>query len=247
MELLPYAVILIAGLALGTLSGISGGGGGFVMIPLLIFIGLPPQVAVATGKMNGLGGTFGGLAAFAKTGLIRKDIVRIMIPIAIVIGLVAPLVFSAINPEAFQSILGFLLLALAPTLFLRRRKTNKIIKERRVLGFSAYGSVLSLQAVFGSGVGTLAVFVLTLLFGTSKLEANATKRAVNAVLTPVTFVSLLISGYVSITHGLVGMIAAFIGANFGSKIAISKGEQFATYALAVITVFSAIILIFTAH
>jgi len=246
MELLPYAVILGAGLLLGILSGISGGGGGFVMIPLLIFIGLPPQMAVATGKMNGLGGAFGGLAAFAKTGLIRKDIVRVMIPIAIVIGLVAPLAFSAIDAEAFQSILGFLLLALTPTLFLRRRNQKKIVKERRVLGYSAYSGVLTLQAIFGSGTGTLAMFVLTLLFGTSKLEANATKRAVVAVLTPVTFVSLLVSGYVSVSHGLVGMVAAFFGANIGSKIAISKGEQFATYALAIFTVSSASILIFTA-
>lgn len=246
MDVLPYAIILVAGLGLGILSGISGGGGGFVMIPLLIFLGLPPQVAVATGKMNGLGGAFGGLTAFAKTGLIRKDIVRVMIPIAIIIGLIAPLIFSAIDAEAFQSILGFLLLALTPTLFLRRKKTTKAIKERRILGFSAYSGVLALQAIFGSGSGTLAMFVLTLLFGTSKLEANATKRAVVAVLTPVTFVSLLLSGYVSVSHGLVGMIAAFFGANIGSKIAISKGEQFATYALATITIISATILIFTA-
>lgn len=121
-----------------------------------------------------------------------------------------------------------------------------MVKERRVLGYSAYSGVLTLQAIFGSGVGTLAMFVLTLLFGTTKLEANATKRAVVAVLTPVTFVSLLISGYVSVAHGLVGMVAAFFGANIGSKIAINKGEQFATYTLAIITVFSAIILIFTA-
>lgn len=246
MELLPYAILFVACLFIGVISGISGGGGGFLTIPLLIFIGLPPQIAVATGKMNGLGGAFGGLAAFAKTGLIRKDIVRVMIPIAIVIGLIAPLIFSAINPEAFQSILGFILLALAPTLFIRRRTPKKMVKEHRVLGYSAYSGVLTLQAIFGSGVGTLAMFVLTLLFGTTKLEANATKRAVVAVLTPVTFVSLLISGYVSVAHGLVGMVAAFFGANIGSKIAINKGEQFATYTLAIITVFSAIILIFTA-
>ena len=41
-------VILTMGLAVGFISGMFGIGGGFLMTPLLIFIGVPPAVAVAT-------------------------------------------------------------------------------------------------------------------------------------------------------------------------------------------------------
>jgi hypothetical protein len=41
-------IILSLGGAVGFLSGLLGLGGGFLMTPLLMFIGIPPAVAVAT-------------------------------------------------------------------------------------------------------------------------------------------------------------------------------------------------------
>jgi len=43
-------VLLGMGLSVGVLSGIFGIGGGFILTPLLIFIGVPPWVAVGTGS-----------------------------------------------------------------------------------------------------------------------------------------------------------------------------------------------------
>ena len=88
------------------LFGIGGGGAGMIMIPTLIAVGLPPQAAVATGKMNGLGLALGGLGAFAKSGQIRKDILRVMIPVAIIVGIITPFVFVTINSGMFQTVLG---------------------------------------------------------------------------------------------------------------------------------------------
>lgn len=47
---MPVSVLLIVGLgaAVGFISGLFGIGGGFLMTPLLIFLGIPPAVAVAT-------------------------------------------------------------------------------------------------------------------------------------------------------------------------------------------------------
>jgi uncharacterized membrane protein YfcA len=47
---MPVSVLLIVGMgaAVGFISGLFGIGGGFLMTPLLIFLGIPPAVAVAT-------------------------------------------------------------------------------------------------------------------------------------------------------------------------------------------------------
>src|SRR3954470_19531796 len=131
MEVLPYIFIGVAGLISGILSGIGGGGGGMLMIPAFIFVGLPPQQAVATGKMNGLGASFGGLAVFRKSGHIRKDILRVMIPVAIVVGLVTPFVFAVIDSKSFQIILGIILILLVPTLFIKKKKLAMPSKKHR--------------------------------------------------------------------------------------------------------------------
>lgn len=246
MGILPYIFIAIAGFVSGMLSGISGGGGGMLMIPAFILIGLPPQVAVATGKMNGLGAAFGGLSAFAKTGHIRKDILKVMLPIAVIVGVATPFAFSAIDSNSFQLILGIILLLLIPTLFIKKKTLHAATRKHRIAGYISYSGVLTIQALFGSGVGSLALFVLTLLFGTTRLEANATKRAVTAVLTPITFVALLIGGFVSLLYGTIGLISVFTGTHIGSKIALKKGEQFVGLFMAGTVLVAGLLLIISA-
>ena len=245
MDTWSLLFIAVAGLVSGILSGIGGGGAGMLMIPAFILTGMSPLNAVATGKMNGLGANFGGLMAFRNGSHFRKDIVRVMIPIAILVGVTTPFVFNRIESSTFQVILGVLLLLLTPTLFVKK-KLSGLQQSHRIIGYIAYTFVITLQALFGTGVGTLAIFVLTLLFGTSKLQANATKRAVSAILVPITFVALLFSGYVILSFGIVGMVSVFVGSNIGTKLAIKGGEQFATYAMAVIMPLAAIFLITTA-
>jgi len=56
------------GLAVGLLSGLFGVGGGFLMTPLLIFIGVPSAVAVATSANQTMGASVSGLIAHWRRG-----------------------------------------------------------------------------------------------------------------------------------------------------------------------------------
>ncbi len=61
---LPVSIFLILGMsaAVGFISGLFGVGGGFLMTPLLVFLGIPPGVAVATGTAQ--------IAASSMTGVL---------------------------------------------------------------------------------------------------------------------------------------------------------------------------------
>jgi uncharacterized membrane protein YfcA len=63
-------VLLVVGigLAVGLLSGLFGVGGGFLMTPLLIFIGIPSAVAVATAANQTMGASISGLIAHWRRG-----------------------------------------------------------------------------------------------------------------------------------------------------------------------------------
>ncbi len=61
-------LIVGIGLAVGLLSGLFGVGGGFLMTPLLIFIGLPSAVAVATSANQTMGASISGLIAHWRRG-----------------------------------------------------------------------------------------------------------------------------------------------------------------------------------
>ena len=64
---LNVVLLLTMGFAIGFLSGMFGVGGGFILTPMLIFLGVPPAVAVGTGasqvvacRSRGLRGRSGG-------------------------------------------------------------------------------------------------------------------------------------------------------------------------------------------
>lgn len=244
--MLPYILIAIVGLISGIVSGIGGGGGAMLMIPAFIFTGLPPQMAVATAKLSGLGGDFGGLIGFLKSGHIRKDIIKVMIPVAVVVGIIVPFVFAAVESQVFQIALAIIMIALLPTLFIKKKAIKPPTRKHRIIGFSLYSIVLFLQGIFSGGVGSLAVYVLKLLFGTSNIETMATRRVVVAVLSPVTLVALFIGGFVSPWLGLVGLVTAFVGTIIGTKIVLRRGEMFVSVVMAITILTSSIFLIINA-
>jgi uncharacterized membrane protein YfcA len=61
-------LILAMGAAVGFLSGLFGVGGGFLMTPLLIFIGVPPAVAVATEANKIVASSVSGALAHLRRG-----------------------------------------------------------------------------------------------------------------------------------------------------------------------------------
>ena len=61
-------LILGMGGGIGFLSGLFGVGGGFLMTPLLIFIGIPPAVAVATEANQIVASSVSGVLAHWKRG-----------------------------------------------------------------------------------------------------------------------------------------------------------------------------------
>src|SRR6266851_834437 len=61
-------VLLGLGGAVGFLSGVFGVGGGFLLTPFLIFIGIPPAVAVASSANQLVGASVSGVIAHWRRG-----------------------------------------------------------------------------------------------------------------------------------------------------------------------------------
>jgi uncharacterized membrane protein YfcA len=229
------------------LSGMGGGGGGFIIIPYLLFIGLPPANALATAKLGGIGTAFGAMAAFKGKGLVHKRLVLPFMAITFVCSLISAWLIPRIDPHIFENVIGFALLALIPTLFIKKaafqpgHRTTPWI----VAGFILYTLFSFLQTLVGTGMGSVLVLILMFLFGLSALESNATKRVAQSVQAVMLFVLLAIQGLVWWAYGLAGLVGSVIGGHIGSHIAIRKGDRFVKIMLAVVMLTSGIVLITT--
>ena len=92
-------VLLVLGAAVGFLSGVFGIGGGFLMTPLLIFLGIPAAVAVATEANQIAASSFSGVLAHLK----RRSVDFKMGNILIVGGLLG----SGFGVEIFRIIKSY--------------------------------------------------------------------------------------------------------------------------------------------
>ena len=114
-EVSVNALVLIGlGGGVGFLSGIFGVGGGFLMTPLLIFIGIPPAVAVATEANQIVASSFSGVLSH-----LRRKTVDIRMGIVLLLG---GLIGSAIGVQIFSVLRAIgqvdLLVALCYVVFL---------------------------------------------------------------------------------------------------------------------------------
>ncbi|HZM63918.1 MAG TPA: sulfite exporter TauE/SafE family protein [Candidatus Saccharimonadales bacterium] len=244
---MEWLVFMTFGIALGAgvLSGMSGGGGGFIMMPYYLFIGLQPANALATAKMGSLGTAFGALTAFKGKGLVHKGLVYKFMTITIVCSLVAAWTIPRIDPELFQKAIGAFLILLIPTLFVKKAAFQPGYRSKAwvSVGFVLYTIFSLLQTIIGTGMGSILVLILMFVFGLGALESNATKRVAQTAQAVILFVLLAVQGFVVWTHGAAALAGSLLGSHIGTHIAIKKGAQFVKLMLAVIMLSSGIALL----
>ena len=94
-----FLIIIFIGMLVGGLSGLFGVGGGFLMTPLLIFLGIPPAVAVGTEAPHVLASSISGSIAHWR----RKNIDIKMGVILLLGGVVG----STIGVNIFKILMKF--------------------------------------------------------------------------------------------------------------------------------------------
>ena len=92
-------LIIFIGMLVGGLSGLFGVGGGFLMTPLLIFLGIPPAVAVGTEAPHVLASSISGAIAHW-----RKRNVDIKMGFILLLGGIAG---STVGVNIFKILIGF--------------------------------------------------------------------------------------------------------------------------------------------
>lgn len=247
MEPEKLIVIGVVSFLMAILSGIGGGGGGFIGTPLLIFLGLSPQQAIATGKIGGLGTTLGSLRGLSKAKIHNWKLVLPMMGLAAIAGLTAPLIITQLDNEVYRRLIGVLLIALIPVVLLKKIgiKPHSPALWQKIVAVPALMITLLLQGIFSSGLGSLVVLVLAGLLGMRALEANVTKRFSQVILNSLIVLGLLGSGLIVWEVAAVQFATNTVGGYAGAKIAIKRGDSFITYVFIMFMFVSGLELIFS--
>lgn len=249
MELEWWKLIIygITSIFMSIFSGIAGGGGGFVMTPLLIFLGLTPAQAVSTGKVGGLMitvGSLSGMHAVSKR-LSWRRIVPIMV-LAFIVGLLVPIFIRSLDNDIYRTLLGFILLLMVPVMLVKKVgvKSHRPTLLKKYIGSILLTLTLALQGVFSGGLGTLVNATLMGMFGMTASEANVAKRWSQLILNTTILFGVLSSGLIVWQLTAVMIVTTSVGGYIGGRVAVKKGDRFILNMMIVLMIVSGLILIF---
>lgn len=223
--------ILISIFIIGIFASIFGamiGGGTLISLPLFIILGLPPQVAIATERLGGLGQTLASFYKFARSKQIIWSHVLPLTIISVVGSVIGANVLLSINPTYLKNMVGILLLILLPLTFLKPNlgiiRNQEVGQAKILIGGFLYFLVQIFAAFFGGGTGILTTYTLMAYFGLTILESSATKIIPWFFLSTVSLYIFAQNGIVDYQKGAILFVGMAIGGYAGTHIAIKIGN-----------------------
>jgi len=219
-----FAVGLFAGVV-----NVIAGGGSFLTVPLMIFLGLPPTVANGTNRLAIITQNVGAVWSFQKKKLIAREWLWIGVPPSVVGAVIGAFAAVRIGDVAFQRVLALMMVVLTAYTLWRPvpaggDATGTLPTGGRRLAFIAgfflvgfYGGLIQ------AGVGFL-VLAVTSAGGLDLIRGNAVKVTLLLIFTPLTLVLFAANGKVD--WGMAVWLAAgnYLGGLAGVHLQVLKGH-----------------------
>ena len=217
------------------------GSGSLIMLPLLIWLGLPPVVANGTNRIAVVFQSATGLITFLK-----KSSIRLQNPTWVVVpslsgALLGAYIATQVSNEFFKEFLGVLMFVM---LFLILLKPEKWLKEKFSENFNEkkWYNLLGLFVVgiYGgfvqAGVGIFLLIILVMGIEKPMKIANAYKLIIVALYALPVLLVFLWSGQANLKWGLFTAVGQSLGAFFAAHFAAKhpQADRISYYLLIVV-------------
>jgi uncharacterized membrane protein YfcA len=223
-----YPLLFLTGLAAGFVESIAGGGG-LITIPVLLSVGMPPQLALGTNKLQATFGSGSAAWHYGRAGLIDLKACQIGILFTLTGAAGGTLLVSRLPPDLLKQTIPWLLVAIA-LYFVFQPKVGDADRAARLdarvfhlifgLGIGFYDGFL------GPGTGTLWAMAYLLGLGFNLTRATAHTKVMNFASNIASLVIFSIGGHCHLGAGLSMGLGQLLGARLGSKAVIRGGAKF---------------------
>jgi uncharacterized membrane protein YfcA len=205
------------------------GGGGLITVPVLIGIGLPPQVALGTNKLQGSFGSGSAMLHFIRAGTVKLSDCWAGILWTTIGAALGVWAVQLLDAALLKQLIPWLLATIAIYTMLSPRLGAEDSHARMKSGqfYLLFGLTIGFyDGFFGPGTGSFWTMALMMLLGCSMMRATATTKVMNFTSNFVALLFFLSVGQVRFVEGIVMGIGQFLGARVGSKLVIKRGTAF---------------------
>ena len=221
-----YPVLTAVAVLTGFIDSIAGGGG-LIMMPALLFAGVPPINALATNKLQSMFGTATAFANYSRKGMVdwRSNWLSVMlIFVAAGAGVV---VVQSVDTKALALVIPLLLMAVAIYVLVSPRMSDDDAHQRvSARTYSPIGAAIGFyDGFFGPGTGSFFTTTLVALRGLGLTRATALTKLFNLTSNIAAVLLFAIGGQMFWLLGLCMAAGAMLGGWIGSHTAMRFGAQ----------------------
>ncbi|HUI11580.1 MAG TPA: TSUP family transporter [Bacteroidota bacterium] len=230
MTLTPLlaALLFAGGAAAGWIDSIAGGGG-LITIPLLLWVGLPPQVVLGTNKFQSSFGSFTAARHYAREGLVPPGDALPGVLFTLAGATAGCITVQVIPGDVMNGVIPFLLLGIAVYLLFTPSLGHRESHARfsRIPFYALFGLLLGFyDGFFGPGVGSFWAIAFVLGLGFDLRRATGYTKVMNFTSNIVSCGIFLAGGNVLFGAGLLMGCGEIAGAALGSRMVVRRGVRF---------------------
>jgi len=233
---------ILLGFAAGILGSMIGLGGGIVLVPALTFLGFPPTTAASNSLFGALSNAVASTISYSR----QK---RIIYSLGLKLGLLSipgtvlgAFLSTDIAPDVFKILFGFVLIASAVYIFVRKKietveKTLSVQMMIFAVGASFFAGLIS--SFFGIGGGIIFVPLMVVGMGMTMKNAAPTSQMILlfSSLSGVIIHSIL--GHPDFIQAGLLSIGSFIGGLVGARLSLDVKERYLQIIVSVVILIAA--------
>ena len=227
-DLLNILIIIGTGLIAGFLNTVAGGGS-LISIPVLIFLGLSPNVANASNRIAILFQSGSAVKGFQSKGISAYPYSLYLGISALVGALLGAKIAVDIKGETFNKILAVVMILVVFSIIFKPTNNQKVLTEKMSLKVQLLGILLFFfVGIYGgfiqAGVGFIMITLLTSLNKFTLVKSNSAKVFVILIYTSAAVAVFAYEGIINWTYGLTLAVGNSAGAWFGSRWSVDQGD-----------------------
>ena len=220
-----FALLFVTGAVAGFVDAIAGGGG-VLSLPVLLNLGMPPQWALGTNKLQASFGSGSATWSYHRAGLIRFKDCRTGVVATFLGATLGSLTVSHLRPDFLRQFIPWLLIGIAVYLIVQPRvgAGERPPRLPSTAFHIVFGALIGFyDGFFGPGTGTFWALAYVVMLGFDLRTATAHTKLMNLTSNVASLLVFSAAGQVHFGAGLCMGLGQCLGARLGSRLVIRHG------------------------